>query len=141
MEVLHGFYDSKQFLPGHTVVSFWSGQTLAKVGDDTLLTLYFLGQYSSDALTTSIYIQNKLFPSFRIFQDWSRWRFRDRNYQVIQNELLCFGCDFGRTIKLRTPQSRFLHGRLRLHGLDQVCCEGFTHRLKEMVLRYPILEV
>ncbi|GFQ95792.1 hypothetical protein TNCT_589281 [Trichonephila clavata] len=68
-------------------------------------------------------------------------RFRDRNYQVIQNELLCFGCDFGRTIKLRTPQSRFLHGRLRLHGLDQVCCEGFTHRLKEMVLRYPILEV
>ncbi|GFQ90348.1 hypothetical protein TNCT_451481 [Trichonephila clavata] len=34
---LHGFYDSKQFLPGHTVVSFWSGQTLAKVGDDTLL--------------------------------------------------------------------------------------------------------
>ncbi|GFQ98750.1 hypothetical protein TNCT_335711 [Trichonephila clavata] len=40
MEVLQGFYDSKQFLPPHTVVSFWFGQTLTKIGDDTLLTIY-----------------------------------------------------------------------------------------------------
>ncbi|GFQ87663.1 hypothetical protein TNCT_577731 [Trichonephila clavata] len=51
MEVLHGFYDSKQFLPSYTVVSFWSGQTLTKIGDDTLLTTYFLGQYSSPMLS------------------------------------------------------------------------------------------
>ncbi|GFQ92186.1 hypothetical protein TNCT_687791 [Trichonephila clavata] len=50
MEVLHGFYDSKQFLPYHTIVSFWSGQTLAKIGDDTLLTICFLGQHSSDGI-------------------------------------------------------------------------------------------
>ncbi|GFQ75845.1 hypothetical protein TNCT_207401 [Trichonephila clavata] len=72
MEVLHGFYDSKQFFPGHTVVSFWSGQTLTKIGDDTLLAIYFLGQYSSDALMTCICNQNKMFSSFRICQDWSR---------------------------------------------------------------------
>ncbi|GFQ96874.1 hypothetical protein TNCT_25351 [Trichonephila clavata] len=66
MEVLYGFYDSKQFFLGRTVISFWSVQTLAEIGDDTLLTICFLGQHSSDALMTCIYIQNKLFPSFRI---------------------------------------------------------------------------
>ncbi|GFV05959.1 hypothetical protein TNCV_3142501 [Trichonephila clavipes] len=79
MEVLHGFYDSKQFLPGHTVISFWSGQTLTEIGDDTLLAIYFLRQHSSDVLMACIGIQNKLFPSFRICEDL-----------VIKKEMLVF---------------------------------------------------
>ncbi|GFR11430.1 hypothetical protein TNCT_595221 [Trichonephila clavata] len=54
MEVLHGFYDSKQFLSGDTIISFWFGQTHTKIGDDTLLAIYFSGQHSSDALMTCI---------------------------------------------------------------------------------------
>ncbi|GFY44595.1 vitamin K-dependent protein C [Trichonephila inaurata madagascariensis] len=49
---------------------------------------------------------------------------------LYKTSFLCFGSDFGRTIKLRSWQSRFLHGSLRLHGLDQVYCEGFTHTLR-----------
>ncbi|GFX38329.1 hypothetical protein TNCV_3813751 [Trichonephila clavipes] len=63
---------SEQFLPGHTIISFWFGQTLAKIGDVTLLTIYLLRQYSPNTLMTCIRIQNKLFPNFRICQDWSR---------------------------------------------------------------------
>ncbi|GFW46350.1 hypothetical protein TNCV_4810381 [Trichonephila clavipes] len=62
---------SEQFLPGHTI-SFCFGQTLAKIGDDTLLTIYLLRQYSPNTLMTCVRIQNKLFPNFRICQDWSR---------------------------------------------------------------------
>ncbi|GFR00536.1 hypothetical protein TNCT_340021 [Trichonephila clavata] len=87
MEMLHGSYDSKQFLPGHTVISFWSGQTLVEVDDDMLFTIYFFGQHCSDALMACFCIQNKLFPSFRICQDWSRsygmvWRLL-RNFSRI----------------------------------------------------------
>ncbi|GFY28766.1 hypothetical protein TNCV_3441331 [Trichonephila clavipes] len=63
---------SEQFLPGHTIISFWFGQTLSKIGDDTPLTIYILRQYSPKGLMTCICIQNKLFPNFRICQDWSR---------------------------------------------------------------------
>ncbi|GFX66598.1 hypothetical protein TNCV_1795091 [Trichonephila clavipes] len=53
-------------------VSFWSGQTLTEVGDDTVLDIYFYGQHGSDALIACISMQNKFIPSFMTCQDWSR---------------------------------------------------------------------
>ncbi|KAF8771380.1 hypothetical protein HNY73_018806 [Argiope bruennichi] len=54
VEVLYGLYDSQKFLPGHTIISFLFGQTLTEIGDDTLLSIYFLGQHSSDAFMACI---------------------------------------------------------------------------------------
>ncbi|GFX61955.1 hypothetical protein TNCV_3777651 [Trichonephila clavipes] len=83
---------SEQFLSGHTIISFWSGQTLTKIGDDTLLTIYFLGQHSSDAFMTCIRIQNKLSVNFRISQDWGQWvdGSAELSCFVPTDELSCF---------------------------------------------------